>query len=210
MDVSDGPWQHFQKMPLISYIYWNFGLVVIDMDVFDVAWQPYQQCHGSFTDIAIWVCDNWHGCFWRALAAFPKNAMDPLHILEFPVVIIYMDVSDGLWQHDQQCNACLAYIWITPGGDLHGSLWWGMTALPTRLWIHCIYWDSGSWSLTIVSLMGLGNITEKAIDLKRIFELCFVMIVTDVSDTAWHYCHTRPGFSYIYIYIYIYWNFALW
>ena len=47
-----------------------------------------------------------------------------------------------------------------------------------------IYWDAGSWSLTIVSLMGLGNITKNAMDLKRIFEVCFVMIATDVSDRA--------------------------
>ena len=26
MDVSDGLWQHFQKMPWIHYIYWNFRL----------------------------------------------------------------------------------------------------------------------------------------------------------------------------------------
>ena len=44
------------------------------------------------------------------LDTITKKAMDVLHVLEFGLVIIDMDVSDGAWQHYQKCHGSHTYI----------------------------------------------------------------------------------------------------
>ena len=169
------------------------------------------------------------------LDSMTNNTMHASHIFEFPLVVIYMDLFDGAWEHYQQGHGSLVYIGMQARGHWQLCLWWGLATLPKMPWISNEYLKFALLWLPRMFLIGLDTIAIRGQgSLTYILEFCFVIIDMDVSDGGWTAFLKMPWIFYMHIgfgpcdnwhwclwlglaalpktqcFSYVYWNCALW